>query len=83
MTERMSRLDETAAAIKSLVLQLRACEEHAANGTALCKNGGTCDSVFGGFECSCAPGFDGDTCEATTTHIVQVASSVGKRVDRL
>ncbi|XP_046564693.1 protein jagged-1b-like, partial [Haliotis rubra] len=28
-----------------------------------CKNGGTCSVVGDSFECACAPGWDGDTCE--------------------
>ncbi|XP_070559109.1 bone morphogenetic protein 1-like [Ptychodera flava] len=27
-----------------------------------CLNGATCKAVNGGFECQCAPGYDGDTC---------------------
>ena len=31
-----------------------------------CENGATCTQNVGSFECACADGFDGDTCEIST-----------------
>ena len=28
-----------------------------------CENGGTCANTMGSFTCTCAAGYDGDTCE--------------------
>ena len=31
--------------------------------TDLCENGGSCENTIGSFTCTCAAGYDGDTCE--------------------
>ena len=28
-----------------------------------CENSGTCENTIGSFNCTCAAGYDGDTCE--------------------